>query len=157
MKKVKGDYAEECGHYARQLRRRASQFSWTHVILTSLSGILGLALIYPFKLDGMLYFILNFIPVFCVFGVLFLRVRIENVEKYRELASEFDNLKQDFCEKGCTSINLRNLKKLRTKLAKFPTPAQIESVQKENNEWGIWTVVTIVILIIALISLFKFA
>lgn len=112
-------YSGECMSYSSKLRRKASRYSWAYVLLAAISGILGMILLYPFDLDFSVLFVLNFIPVLATFLILFFKNEIENVRLYKELASEFDNLNQDFIMRGNTDSNLNNLKFLRKKFSRF--------------------------------------
>ena len=116
----KEKYNQECTIIAESLEVKAEIFSilYTSCILLGIGlGIFSLGnliesrkVLFTIGATGLLFTIVPLV----------FKNTIEKIQTYRELASEFKNLEQDFSNGGNSKINLDKIKILRKKLSNYP-------------------------------------
>jgi len=139
----KKKFNTECILVAESLEVKAETFSLLYTICILIGIILGIFTLGEWGLSKHFLFIVGAIGLLSTLLPLVFKNTIEKIQGYRELASEFKNLAQDFSNKGNSKNNLKKIKALRKKLTNYPIGSFCEFLArrrvKDENKTKIQT------------------
>jgi hypothetical protein len=112
-------YIEECEKNVEQLDVEANMFSLLYTSCILLSCILGILLLGNW-FNPSVNFLIGGVGLMTTILPLVFKTKIEKIQVYRELSSEFANMKQDLSDSKNGRAHLEKLKTLRTKNCSCP-------------------------------------